>query len=76
MATNLPIIFDVLDMALTIVTGVPYEKPPPPMTQQEVLAQKLYADDCLTTRDGIEMACQAAFEQDVKRGFEFDESKQ
>jgi len=69
-----PIIFDILDTLLVIATA-PAEKLPPPMTRQEVLTQQLYSADCETTRDGIKMTCQAAFEQDLQRAYYWEDTK-
>ena len=44
------LLYDVADLLLGIMLTSPPVNLPPPMTRQEVYAQKLYAADCLTTR--------------------------
>lgn len=67
------LLYDVADLLLGIMLTSPPVNLPPPMTRQEVYAQKLYAADCLTTRKGVEMSCEAAFHQDLNRAYAFEE---
>ena len=72
-----PLLFDIADTILTIMTAQPKpEALPPPMTREQVLAQPLYPADCMTTRDGLVMTCNAAFRQDLKRSDLVEERKQ
>jgi len=67
------LLYDVADLLLGIMLTSPPVALPPPMTRAEVAAQHLFADDCLTTRDGILMTCEAAFQQDLNRAYTFEE---
>ena len=67
------LLYDVADLLLGIMLTSPPVNLPPPMTRAEVAAQHLFADDCLTTRDGIPMTCEAAFQQDLNRAYAFEE---
>ena len=69
------LLYDVADLLLGIMLTSPPVNLPPPMTRQEVAAQHLHADDCRTTRDGIELSCEAAFQQDLNRAYAFEEGK-
>ena len=71
-----PLLFDIVDTILEIVTAQPKpEALPPPMTLEQVLVQPLYSADCMTTRDGLMMTCNAAFRQDLQRSDLIEERK-
>ena len=53
------------DLLIGIITSAQVAALPPPMTQAEVRAQVLYTDDCVTTRSGVTLTCQAAFIHDL-----------
>ena len=61
--------YELADLLLGIMLTNPPVNLPPPMTQQEVYSQKLYSADCLTTRKGVEMSCEAAFHQDLDQAY-------
>lgn len=67
------LLYDVADLLLGIMLTSPPVNLPPPMTRAEVAAQHMFADDCLTTRDGILMTCEAAFQQDLDQAYDIDE---
>ena len=67
------LLYDVADLLLGIMLTSPPVNLPPPMTRQEVYAQKLYAADCLTTRKSVEMSCEAAFHQDLDQAYDIEE---
>lgn len=61
--------YELADLLLGIMLTNPPVNLPPPMTQQEVYSQRLYAADCLTTRKGVAMSCEAAFHQDLDQAY-------
>ena len=72
---DFPVLYDIIDAVIQITIVNPPVRLPPPMTRAEVAAQHLYADDCMTTRDGIAMTCETAFQQDLNRAYAFEERK-